>query len=265
MNYEARVLAVAGSDSGGGAGIQADLKTFQAFNVFAMTAITSVTAQNTTGVKSIFDLDPGIIRDQMEAVIQDIGVDAVKVGMLSSTPIIEEVINCIRKHKLSTIVVDPVMVSKTGANLLKPDAQKTLLRLLPLALLVTPNIYEAEKICGISIKDIKSAEKAARMLNRLGTGNILIKGGHLPGEEAVDVLYDGNSYQYFSSTREKTENTHGTGCTYSSAITASLAKGLGIKEAVTIAKNYITRAIQDSPTNLGQGNGPLYHNIKPIR
>ncbi|MGM0365052.1 MAG: bifunctional hydroxymethylpyrimidine kinase/phosphomethylpyrimidine kinase [Actinomycetota bacterium] len=264
MNYEAKALAIAGSDSGGGAGIQADLKTFQAFNVYGMTAITSVTAQNTVGLRSIFDLDPAIVADQIEMVVEDIGVDAVKVGMLSNARIIEEVIRCVKKYRLKKIVVDPVMVSKTGASLLKPEAQKSLNGLLEIAFLATPNIYEAEKISGMEIKDLKGVEKAARLLSSMGIENTLIKGGHLKGDKVVDILYDGKGFHHFESPRIKTKNTHGTGCTYSSAIAASLAKGLNLREAVYIAKDYISRALKESPASLGQGNGPLYHNIKPI-
>ncbi len=263
MNYEAKALTIAGSDSGGGAGIQADLKTFQAFSVYGMSAITSITAQNTTEVRSIFDIDPKVVKDQIEAVLEDIGADAVKIGMLSNAKIIKTVASCINKYNLKKVVLDPVMITKTGAHLLKQAAEKSLTGILPLAMLITPNLFEAEKISGMEITNIDGAKKAAQKIYNLGIKNILIKGGHLPGHKAIDILYDGKDFYYFESKKINTKNTHGTGCTYSSAIAALLAKGRDIIDAVQIAKNYIYKAIKEAPGNIGSGSGPLYHNTSP--
>lgn len=266
MNYEAKALTIAGSDSGGGAGIQADLKTFQAFNIFGMSVITSVTAQNTIGIRSIYDIEIKVVEDQIDMIIEDIGVDAVKVGMLSNSEIIEAVSERIKRYKLKKIIVDPVMVSKSGVSLLKSKAEKTLIeKLLPLALLVTPNMYEAQRISSLEINDLETAKVAAKNIHEKGIKNVLIKGGHLPGKSAVDVFYDGKNYRYFRAKKMEIKNTHGTGCTYSAAIASSIAKGLDLFDAIYIAKNYITRAIKESPVNIGRGTGPLYHNIKPIR
>jgi len=256
-------LTIAGSDSGGGAGIQADLKTFQAFNVFGMSVITSVTSQNTQGIRSIYDIDPKIVGDQIDMVMEDIGVDAVKIGMLSNSNIIEVVCKRVKKYNIERLVIDPVMISKSGASLLKSEAEDTLLKnLLPIAFLVTPNLYEAEKICDFKINNDQDMKKAAKIIYEKGIKNVLIKGGHLSGKEAIDILFNGKEYSYYKSERIETKNTHGTGCTYSSAIAASLAKGMDLYDAVYIAKSYITKAIKESPTNIGKGSGPLYHNIK---
>ncbi len=266
MNYMAKALTIAGSDSGGGAGIQADLKTFQAFNVFGMSVITSVTAQNTQDIRSIYDVDSKVVEDQIDMVVEDIGVDALKIGMLSNTSIIEVVIEKINKYGFKKIVIDPVMISKSGVSLLRKEAEDSLIKnLLPLALLVTPNLFEAEKISNCKITDLEDAKKAARAIYEKGINNVLIKGGHLPGKEAIDIFYDGKKYEYFKAEKINVKNTHGTGCTYSAAITASIAKGLDLYNSIYIAKDYITKAIKYSPTNIGRGTGPLYHNIKPIR
>ena len=264
MNYQGKALTIAGSDSGGGAGIQADLKTFTAFNVFGMSAVTSVTAQNTTGVRAIYDLSPEIIGEQIEAIMEDIGVDAVKTGMLSNSTIVQLVADRIRRYGVARLVVDPVMVAKGGSKLLDEPARKTLAEeLLPLAHLVTPNVFEAEIISGLSIKDVKDAEKAARSIYEKGAKNILIKGGHLPTEKAIDILFNGDKYYYYESQRLDTRNTHGTGCTLSAAITAGLAKGQRVHQAIEVAKDYVYRAINDAPNNIGRGHGPLYHNTRP--
>lgn len=265
MNYEGKALTIAGSDSGGGAGIQADLKTFAAFNVYGMSAITSVTAQNTVGVTAIYDITPEMVGRQIEAVLEDIGMDAAKTGMLSNSNIIETVADKIKKYHLERLVTDPVMVAKSGSPLLQEEARTTLIgKLLPLVYVVTPNIFEAEIISGISIKNIKDAEKAASLIYEKGPRNVLMKGGHLLAEKAIDILFDGSEYFYYEAERIDTKNTHGTGCTLSAAITAGLAKGLDVRGAIEIAKDYMSRAIRDAPANIGKGYGPVYHNVKPV-
>ena len=265
MNYEGKALTIAGSDSVGGAGIQADLKTFAAFNVYGMSAITSVTAQNTMGVRAIYDIPPEMVRKQIEAVMEDIGVNAVKTGMLSNSSIIETVADTIKKYHLEKLVTDPVMVAKSGSPLLEDEAKATLIKkLLPLVYIVTPNIFEAEIISGISITSIKDAEKAAALIYQKGPKNVLVKGGHLFTKKAVDILFDGSEYHYYKSERIDTKSTHGTGCTLSAAITAGLAKGLDVQRAIEIAKDYINRAISEAPPGIGKGHGPLYHNLKPV-
>jgi hydroxymethylpyrimidine/phosphomethylpyrimidine kinase len=265
VNYEGKALTIAGSDSGGGAGIQADLKTFQAFNVFGMSVVTSVTSQNTLGVRSIHDIHPDIISDQIDMIMEDIGVDSVKTGMLSSTEIIEVVASKVKGYKIANLVIDPVMIAKSGARLLRKDAEKALIEnLLPLSFLVTPNVFEAEIISGIKIKDFEDAKVAADIIHSKGAKNVLLKGGHLPGEKAIDILFNGKDYKYYQSERINTKNTHGTGCTYSAAITAGLAKEMTVYNAIKVAKDYLTKAIRNAPTNIGKGHGPLYHNIKPL-
>jgi hydroxymethylpyrimidine/phosphomethylpyrimidine kinase len=266
MNYEGKALTIAGSDSGGGAGIQADLKTFQAFNVFGMSAVTSVTAQNTLGVRSIHDIPSNIVGDQIDMIMQDIGTDAAKTGMVSNKEIIEMIVDRVRRYKIEKLVVDPVMIAKSGARLLRKDAEKALIeKLLPAAFLVTPNVFEAEIISGISIKNIEDAKKSAKLIQKKGAKNVLLKGGHLSGEKAIDILFDGKDFTCYEAERINTENTHGTGCTFSAVITAGLAKGMTVYNAIKVAKDYITRAIKNAPTNIGKGHGPLYHNIKPLK
>jgi len=263
MNYEGKALAIAGSDSGGGAGIQADLKTFAAFNVYGMSVIASVTAQNTVEVRAIHDIPAEMVAEQIEAVMEDITVDAAKTGMLSNSNIIETVADKIRKYHLEKLVIDPVMVAKGGSLLLREEARATLVdKLLPLSYIVTPNLFEAEIISGISIRSAEDAEKAALLIYEKGPKNVLMKGGHLPAKEAVDILFDGSEYHYYESERINTKNTHGTGCTLSAAITALLARGLDVKSAVKIARDYIFRAIKEAPSDIGKGYGPLYHNVK---
>lgn len=258
-----RALTIAGSDSGGGAGIQADLKTFTALKVFGMSAITSVTAQNTESVLGISDLAPDFVGLQIDAVAKDIGVDATKIGMLSNYEIVNMVAEKISEHKLTNIVLDPVMVSSNGDPLLKSDARDLLIKkLLPLVTVITPNISEAEMITGIHISSLDDMKKAAQKIKTLGPQYVLVKGGHLDKlSDAVDVLYDGKDYFEFVSKRVQTKNTHGTGCTYSAAICAGLAKGLAVMDAVKEGKNYVTLAIQNS-FNLGKGHGPLNHFYK---
>lgn len=265
MSYQGKVLTIAGSDSGGGAGVQADLKTFQAFDVFGMSVITCVTAQNTLGVRSTHDVPAEIVADQIDAVMKDMGAEAVKTGMLSNAGIIGIVVDRIKKYRIAKLAVDPVMVAKSGVRLLKEDAQDTLTNeLLPLAFVVTPNLQEAEVISGVRIKDVEGAKRAAKIIYKKGAKNVLIKGGHLPGEKAVDILFDGKDYKYYSSEKISTKNTHGTGCTHSAAIAASLSKGLNIYQAVEVAKDYITEAIKNAPSDIGGGYGPLYHNNAPM-
>jgi len=258
-----RALTIAGSDSGGGAGIQADLKTFTALKVFGMSAITSVTAQNTQSVLGITDLAPEFVGLQIDAVVKDLGVDAVKIGMLSNQEIVNLVAKKITEHKLTNIVLDPVMVSSNGDLLLKSDARDALIKkLFPLVTVITPNIPEAEMITGSHISSLEDMKTAALKIGALGPQNVLVKGGHLDKlSEAVDILCDGKDYFEFVSKRVQTKNTHGTGCTYSAAICAGLAKGLSVMDAVKEGKNYVTLAIQNS-FDLGKGHGPLNHFCK---
>jgi len=250
-----RALTIAGSDSGGGAGIQADLKTFSALGVFGVTAITALTAQNTTGVTGIVEVAPQFVRQQIDAVTSDIGVDAAKTGMLSSAPIIEAVVEAIRQHRMTQLVVDPVMIAKSGAPLPRPDAQEALARLLlPLALVVTPNLHEASALSGRSVSTLQEMEDAALALHALGPQYVVVKGGHLEGE-AVDLFYDGRRVERLGAPRIETRHTHGTGCVFSAAITAWLARGAPVPEAVRRAKAFITDAIR-AGLALGRGHGP---------
>ncbi len=252
-----RVLSIAGSDSGGGAGIQADLKTFAAYGVHGMTAVTAITAQNTLGVTAIQGVDPSIIEAQIRAVVSDIGVDTVKVGMLHDEPTIEVVSRLLEEYGLRA-VVDPVMVAASGAELLKPEAREALVeRLVPLAEVLTPNRYEAEKLSGLSISNVGEAAEAAEAIASLGCGAVLVKGGHLgEGEEAVDVLYYGGEARVYRGPYHKTRNTHGTGCSLSSAIAAELALGRSIPQAVEGAKRFVNQGIKYS-LDLGSGPGPV--------
>jgi hydroxymethylpyrimidine/phosphomethylpyrimidine kinase len=251
-------LTIAGSDSGGGAGIQADLKTFSALGVYGTSALTAITAQNTVGVRAIFELPPEIVAAQIDAVVEDIGADAVKTGMLGSTPLIEAVTDRIRAHGLSTLVVDPVMVAKSGDALLQPEAVAALRTLLlPLALVVTPNRPEAEVLTGRPVSTLEEARDAARALVEMGARNAVVKGGHADGP-AIDVLFDGQELREYSAPRIDSRHTHGTGCTFASAIAAELAKGAGVPDAVARAKAYLTAALEQAP-GLGHGHGPVHH------
>lgn len=255
----ARALSIAGSDSGGGAGIQADLKTFMALDVFGMTAVTAITAQNTLGVHGIYDVPLAGIGAQIDAVVTDIGVDALKTGMLSQVAVIELVAGKIREHQLSNLVVDPVMVAKGGASLLQTEAQSALRELLlPLATVVTPNIPEAEVLTGLTIGTEAEMEKAAELLvGRYGARSVVVKGGHLESQP-VDVFYDGETMLKLRGERFATRHTHGTGCTFSAAITALLARGEALEVAVRTAKAYISAAIREE-LGLGGGHGPTNH------
>lgn len=257
-----RALTIAGSDSGGGAGIQADLKTFAARGVFGMSVLTALTAQNTVGVQGVFEIPPEFVAQQIDSVASDIGVDAVKTGMLSSAPIIATIAAKIREHRLAPLVVDPVMVAKSGDPLLRDDARTALIeQLLPLATVVTPNLHEARVLCGFAINNLDEMCRAAEAIHRLGPRHVVVKGGHLPGTtEAIDILYDGKSFQEFRAPRVETKNTHGTGCTFASAIAAELAKGHAIADAVRIAKDYLTQVLRASANlQIGHGHGPMNH------
>jgi len=253
-----KVLTIAGSDSSGGAGIQADLKSFSANGVFGMSVITAVTAQNTQGVFAVQDMDVDVIDKQIAAIFDDIEVDAVKIGMVSRCETIRAVAAGLTRYKPVNIVVDPVMISKSGYYLLKPDAVEAMASLLlPLATILTPNIPEAEEIAKMKITSLKDMEQAARIIYDLGPKYVLLKGGHRE-EDATDILFDGEKVHYLTSPRIDTNNTHGTGCTLSSAIAANLARGYNAYEAVSHAKEYITTAIKHS-FPIGKGVGPVHH------
>lgn len=251
-------LTIAGSDSSGGAGIQADLKTFSACGVYGMSVITAITAQNTCGVTAIRELDGEIIRAQIDAIYTDIKVHAVKVGMLSSDEIILVVSKALQKYNEKNIVLDTVMISKSGSPLLRPEAVGALKKhMLPISLVVTPNLHEAAELVGFPVENRKDMERAAISIKKMGPRYVVIKGGHLSGN-ACDLLYDGDHFTVFSNERIDTIHTHGTGCTFSSAVTAGLAKGFTVKEAISNAKKYITTAITHG-FKLGNGVGPTHH------
>jgi hydroxymethylpyrimidine/phosphomethylpyrimidine kinase len=254
-----QVLTIAGSDSGGGAGIQADIKAMSANGVFAMSAITAVTAQNTEEVTDVFELPLSIIAAQIDAVFDDFDVAAVKTGMLSSAEIVKVVAKLLKPQNVTNLVVDPVMIAKNGHRLLKPDAVEALMHeLIPLALVVTPNIHEAQQLSGIEIKTLTDARRAAKIIHRLGCRHVLIKGGHLLEDRATDLLYDGRFFELFKSEFIDTPHTHGTGCTFASAIAAHLALGKPLPQAVTAAKAYLTEAIRHG-LSIGHGKGPTNH------
>ncbi|HVB28625.1 MAG TPA: bifunctional hydroxymethylpyrimidine kinase/phosphomethylpyrimidine kinase [Terriglobia bacterium] len=251
----ARVLIVAGSDSSGGAGIQADLKTVSALGVYGMTAITALTAQNTAGVFGVVETDPGFVALQMEVCFEDVGCDAIKTGMLSNAGIIGAVAGEIGKHARVPVVVDPVMISKSGIPLLDPQAVETLRqKLLPLATVVTPNLHEAGALVGGAIRSLNGMKEAARAIHGLGAQNVVVKGGHLEGS-AVDVLFDGQEFVEFPAARIVTRDSHGTGCIFASALAASLAKGKTVRQSVALAKEFVTAAIREG-LPLGRGHGP---------
>ncbi|MGI5837008.1 MAG: bifunctional hydroxymethylpyrimidine kinase/phosphomethylpyrimidine kinase [Chloroflexota bacterium] len=251
-------LTVAGSDSGGGAGIQADLKSFAALGVHGTSVITALTAQNTLGVTAIYDIPPSFIEAQFDAVASDIGVDAMKTGMLFSAEIIDSVCRKIKEFDITNVVVDPVMVATSGDLLLKTEAVDAIKEsLIPLAAVITPNRREAEVLSGIEIRDEGGVKDAARRIHELGSRYVLVKGGHADGD-AVDWLFDGKEFASFRAQRVVTTNTHGTGCTLSAAIAALLALGKTVPEAVDGAKRYITAAIQHAYP-LGKGHGPVNH------
>ena len=253
------VLTIAGSDSGGGAGIQADLKTFAAHAVYGTCAVTAVTAQNTTGVSAVHTLPRDLVVAQVRAIADDIGIDAIKTGMLSTTAIVEAVATLLSTLRTPLIVIDPVMVAKSGDRLLT-DAAVAAVRTLLLrhATVVTPNVVEAEVLAEMSIESLEGARAAARAIHALGASAVVIKGGHLPEADAVDLLYDGKTFVEFTGPRFKTPNTHGTGCTFAAAIAANLALGRSVPEAVAQAKEYVAQAIQHA-VPMGRGHGPLNH------
>ncbi|MEM2473185.1 MAG: bifunctional hydroxymethylpyrimidine kinase/phosphomethylpyrimidine kinase [Candidatus Bathyarchaeia archaeon] len=252
-----KALTIAGSDSSGGAGIQADLKTFAALKVYGMSVITAITAQNTIGVTEVHEVPPKIVKAQIEAVMEDIGVDAVKTGMLYSKDIIEVVAEEAEKYNFK-MVIDPVMIAKSGAPLLKKDSIEALIKkLIPLATVVTPNAKEAEVLLNKNVESLDEAREAAKQINALGAEAVVIKGGHLKTEDVVyDVLYYKGEFKIFKSERIQTKNTHGTGCVFASAITAFLAKNKNIEEAVERAKEFVLNAIQFS-YSIGKGVGPV--------
>jgi hydroxymethylpyrimidine/phosphomethylpyrimidine kinase len=255
-----RALTIAGSDCSGGAGIQADLKTFTAFGVYGMSAVTAVVAENTVGVQAIQDLPVDIVVEQIKSCVDDVGTDAVKIGMLSNPQIVEAVSGCIRDYKLLNVVVDPVMVAKSGDPLLSEEARQTVAEhLLPLARVITPNRFEAEALTGRKIASMDDMKAAAAWLKRSGCGWVVVKGGHMTQlGEAIDVAYDGDTYHVFQAPVLDSRNTHGTGCTFSSAIAAGLAKGYDVLKAIETAKGFITEAIRTAPS-LGRGHGPTNH------
>jgi hydroxymethylpyrimidine/phosphomethylpyrimidine kinase len=251
-------LTIGGSDSGGGAGVQADLKTFAAHGVFGTSAITAITAQNTLGVTAVHALPADLVTAQIEAVVGDIGADGVKTGMLATAAIVEAVAAAIESLELPRVVVDPVMIAKGGARLLDPDAIETLrAELVPRAFVVTPNAAEAEALAGIPVRSLDDAREAARRIAALGPTAVIVKGGHFDTPEAIDVLFDGD-YLDLRAERIATRHTHGTGCTFASAIAANLALGFTLRDAAERAKVYLTGAIRHAP-RLGAGHGPLGH------
>lgn len=253
-----RVLTIAGSDCSGGAGIQADLKTMGAHGVFGMSVIVSVVAENTCRVLDIQDVTPDMIEKQIDAIYEDIGTDAVKIGMLSTPECMAAVAKKLDRYKPENVVIDPVMYAKNGCPLMQPASVETFIRLiLPQASLLTPNLPEAERITGMTIQTAAEMREAARRIHQMGCPKILIKGGHLDGD-ALDILYDGTDFYGYESKRIPTKHTHGTGCTLSSAIASNLALGFPLQQAVGRAKEYVSKAIGHAP-GLGRGNGPLHH------
>ena len=251
-------LTIAGSDSGGGAGIQADLKTFAALGVYGMSALTAITAQNTVGVQAVHELPPDFVGAQIDSVMTDIGCQAAKTGMLANAAIIAVVADKVRQYGIPNLVVDPVMVAKSGDTLLRRDAVAALKELLlPLAHVVTPNVPEAEEIVGHRVESEEEFRRAAAEIFALGPRYVVIKGGHRPSEP-VDLLFDGREYRELRAPRLPGRNTHGTGCTFAAAIAALLARGLDTVDAVAGAKEFLTRAIEQS-FPIGQGHGPVHH------
>lgn len=253
-------LTIAGSDTIGGAGIQADIKTMTVNGVYAMSVITALTAQNTLGVTGIMEVNPEFLASELDAVFNDIFPDAVKIGMVSSEKLIEVIADRLKQYKAKNIVVDPVMVATSGSKLIKSSAVNSLcLNLLPLATLVTPNIPEAEVLSGITVKTEKDMLTAAEIIYKKYKCNVLCKGGHL-ADSANDLLYTGNDCIWFKGKKINNPNTHGTGCTLSSAVASNLAKGLDLKTSIQCAKEYLTASL-NAMLNLGKGNGPLQHNV----
>jgi len=253
-----KAMTIAGSDSGGGAGVQADLKTFAALGVYGASTLTAITAQNTVAVTAVHEIPTDVITAQIDAVLTDIGADAVKTGMLSSSDIIECVCEALEVHGVQRLVVDPVMIAKSGDALLREDAIGSLrTRLLPLAMVVTPNIPEAEALTETTIVSDADVRRAAEAIVGMGARSVVVKGGHREGP-ATDLFYDGKEFKEFTAPRFDTVNTHGTGCTFASAVAAGLARGMVVTDAVALAKDYVTEGIRHS-FSIGQGHGPLNH------
>jgi len=256
-----KALTIAGSDSGGGAGIQADLKTFSAFRVFGMSVVTAVTAQNSLGVQGVFNLPPEFVARQIDSVLSDFGADAIKIGMLSTAPIIEAVAARLPAHRHGPVVLDPVMIAKSGDPLLEPAARSALKKaMLPLADLVTPNLPEAAALANMTVDDERAMVEAARRILGLGARAVLVKGGHL-ADSATDVLWDGRDLTRFPAPKLDSPNTHGTGCTYSSAIAAGLARGRALRDAIVEGKAFVTAAIREG-FPAGHGVGALRHFVE---
>lgn len=255
-------LTIAGSDSGGGAGLQADLKTFHAFGVFGCCAITAVTAQNTLEVAAVHRVPEEMVREQIRAVASDIPPDAVKTGMLGSAKLVETVAHAIEEHRLPNYVLDPVMISTSGHRLLDREAEETIRRkLIPLATVVTPNLHEAHVLTGLPVEGLGDLADAARAILDLGARAVLVKGGHLPGDEAVDLLLSEEGEHVWSRPRVSTAAGHGTGCTLSAALTAGLAAGRPLADAAAVAVDFVARALADAP-GLGTGRGPINHFVE---
>ena len=255
-----KVLTIAGSDSGGGAGIQADLKTFAALRAYGMSAVTAITAQNTLGVTAVQEVSLDVIEAQIDAVVDDIGVDAVKTGMLSSPEIVRLVARKAEQHGFDRLVVDPVMVAATGARLLRESAVVAVKQdLIPTATVVTPNTFEAEVLTGLKVTTKAEMKETARAIHGLGPCYVVVKGGHVKGsDQSTDLLFDGRDFVEYPARRIETTSTHGTGCTFASAIAAGLARGFDVPDAVGLAKGYVTQAIATA-FPVGQGKGPLNH------
>jgi hydroxymethylpyrimidine/phosphomethylpyrimidine kinase len=255
-----KALTIAGSDSGGGAGIQADLKTFSAFGVYGLSVITSLTAQNTLGIYDIYDTTGEFVYNQIKVISEDIGVDAAKVGMLSNEEIIISVAKAIKDFKIKNVVVDPVMIAKSEDKLLIDSAIEALIKeIIPLALIITPNVNEAKAITNVEIKSLNDMKECAKIISNFGAKCVVIKGGHIPFEnKVIDLIYYNNEFIELAYPFVETKNTHGTGCTYSAAITANLAKGRDIVKSIRIARAYLQFAIENS-LDIGKGHGPLSH------
>ncbi len=259
MKFKSKILIIAGSDSSGGAGIQADIKTVTSLGSYALTAITAVTVQNTKGVKSVISISPDIIRDQIIYSAKDIKPNAIKIGMLHSKAVIKKVLESLKELKVNKVILDPVMIAKGGAKLIDDDAIKILKKdLIKKVILITPNIPEAEVLTGVKIKDKNDMIFAANKLINLGARNVLIKGGHLKSKKIVDIFLNKVDLKVFKSQRYKTKNTHGTGCTLSSAITTFFSCGKSIKKACELGIKYVNSAILTNP-KYGKGHGPINH------
>jgi hydroxymethylpyrimidine kinase/phosphomethylpyrimidine kinase len=259
-----KILTIAGSDSGGGAGIQADLKTITVLGGYGMSAITALTAQNTVGVQGVHPVPVNFIKMQIESVLSDYGADGAKTGMLSTPEVVKAVAEQIKSFRIPLLVVDPVMVAKSGDVLLSEDARATIKEeLLPLAHVVTPNLPEASEICGFAVEDLEAMKEAAKKIHQLGPRHVLVKGGHLQSS-AVDILFNGKDFLTFESPRLNNRNTHGTGCTFSAALATFLAQGFTVPEATRKAKAFITRAIALG-LDFGAGHGPTNHYAHVLR